>query len=197
MPNFCPSCGHKLNDASARFCPRCGQALTGDTPAPASASDWQVVVGDIPPPPVPSSPATDTSRPSARPRPGKRQEPVQEEPRPEGASLVTPVLTQFAATAWGALPLLGSPMPEQQTQGGGMLLMAAVALIGGLVAKRSRGAASKVTMISSILLVLVQGGSLLPQLPMLLEGIGGGAVAQLAGLGSSLYAAFTAARKRG
>jgi hypothetical protein len=52
-------------------------------------------------------------------------------------------------------------------------------------------------MISSILLVLMQGGSLPPQLPMLLEGIGGGAVAQLAGLGSSLYAAFTAARKRG
>lgn len=110
---------------------------------------------------------------------------------------MTPALTQFAATAWGALPLVGSPFPEQQAQGGGMLLMAAVALIGGLVAKRSRGAASKVTMISSILLVLMQGGSLLPQIPMLLEGMGGGAVAGLAGLGSSLYAAFTAARKKG
>jgi hypothetical protein len=139
MPNFRPSCGTKRNNATARFCSNCGHALANEKTPPAAVPDWQVVVGDIPPPVPPGTAGSTRSRTSVGPRTGQpADKPKREQPVAENASLVTPVITPFAATAWGALPLVGSLSPEKQTQGGGMLLMASVALIGGLVAKRSQ-----------------------------------------------------------
>lgn len=43
---YCPECGHKIDDASARFCPECGTRLESPAEDPATATDMEDSAAD-------------------------------------------------------------------------------------------------------------------------------------------------------
>lgn len=201
MAKFCPTCGTPLPQSTARYCPECGTPIQPVTSPSTSetAPEWQVVVGDInqvPPPPAKEESSTKAKkRKTDSPREANK-----EEAKPSGPNLAPMAMTQLLTNGWSGLQSLASIDPDVQSSGLTILGLSVVAGLSGLVARRSRGLASKVTLITSLVLVLMQGKDVLPQL---LESVdlssllsdSGPVMAQLAGLAGSLGAAWVAARK--
>jgi hypothetical protein len=201
MPNFCSSCGTKLSDTHARFCPECGKQMygsSGNTEASESA-DWQVVVGNIPDIPNPTSSSGHQSQ-AKKSRPVKTAIAPEQSAPANAPSLVTASITQLLANGWGGLAGLSAMDPALQSKGLIMVGMALIAGISGMIAGKSRGIASKITLIASLVLVFMQGGAVLPQLLSMID-MGSLAdpsnpiIAPLAGLGTSLAAAYMSLKR--
>lgn len=201
MAKFCSSCGKPLPQSTVRFCPECGTPTQPDATSSTSetAPEWQVVVGDIGQVPPPRAKGDTSTEPKKR-KAVSLHESDKEEANPSGPNLAPMAMTQLLTNGWSGLQSLTSMDPEVQSSGLMILGLSVVAGLSGLVARRSRGLASKVTLISSLVLVLMQGKDVLPQLLQSVDlnslfSDSGPVMAQLAGLAGSLGAAWVAARK--
>ncbi len=201
MAKFCSSCGTPLPQSTVRFCPECGNPIQPAS-SPSSiepAAEWQVVVGDINQAPQPSV-KSDSSTKLKKRKAESPAEPQKEETKASGPNLAPMAMTQLLTNGWSGLQSLASMDPDVQSSGLTILGISIIAGLSGLVARRSRGLASKITLISSLVLVLMQGKDVFPQLIQSVDlsallSDSGPVMAQLAGLAGSLGAAWVAARK--
>ena len=154
--NFCPDCGAPRTPG-ARFCGGCGVAVSDRAPAAdaprASApvtmptTGWHVAVGD----------ALPTFAPAASQREGASSVMAEPAARP---SLRGATFQLLIVSAGDLAAAYATGEPAALKLATMRAALAAVTVLSGLIAGRSRGVFSRITMLSSLVLAAVQSPSL-------------------------------------
>ncbi|MBN1537374.1 MAG: zinc ribbon domain-containing protein [Anaerolineales bacterium] len=187
--NICQNCG-SANRPGARFCKACGKPLNSAAPAsakpqtrraggkPAARSapkprmpsiprpvPWQVAVGDK----IPAQSIQSILKAAVQTAGGtlSRSRPAQK-PAQKGSSLRGPALQAFGAAV---LEAATSALTEGLEPGAAAtkLGLAGINLVAGLIAGERRGVASFIMLLATGGLALLQGGSLLDTLRLILD----------------------------